>query len=207
MGIPLKLFRSTNFKYAKVLVEEGEILFRPLSYYRSIEDAKRQDSSEGIFTREFDKGTIEIVDEATQSIKRKIPLLKASIDFTTSRAGEIFVLCFSLDPNVNFGDARVEVFDPLLFLASLKGFLKKAGIELYCGPVEYYDRKNIDISYAWKKIGFLKSNIFKNEAEFRLAFLLNEDHEFNSRILTTSLKERYFTFSSTDFAKYIKIMI
>jgi hypothetical protein len=167
----------------------------------------RLDTEEGVINRNFSRGTIEIADEASKTSKHKIEISKVRVNFTTSRADEIFISCFSVDPNVNFGNARVEVFNPALFLASLKGFLKKADIELFFGQVEYYYQESVDVSHALKKIGFMKSATFKHEAEFRLAFLLNENHEFNSKILSIAIEKRYFTFSSKDFAKYMRLII
>ncbi len=204
MGFPVKLYRSIELKYARSFVEEGEVMFRPLSYYREIEDDQRRDSKEGIVTRKFTHGTIEIADATWDSGKRLIPITKANIDLTTDNAGQIYASCFSILPKTKSSDALVEVSNPEYFVASLSGMMKELDIVLKWGLIEYYDDQSVDLTSAEQKIGFMKSTYFSEEKEFRLAFLLHDNNTLKSELEKLPMKERYMTFSSKSFAKYTR---
>jgi hypothetical protein len=59
--IPKALFRNTELQYANSFVEEGELLFRPLSYFRAAEGASK-DEHEGHILRDLSGAKIQMQD-------------------------------------------------------------------------------------------------------------------------------------------------
>ena len=182
MAIPSKLYRNIPFEYVKLFVEEGEVMFRPLSYYRSIEDPLRRDEDEGVVRRNFYSGSVEFVDKHAASGKHTLQITRATINLSTHKSEEIYVSCFSICPRSEPRGVTVEVFEPRQFLVKLKSFLTVVGITLFWGAIEYYDAENVEIESAWEKAGFMKSKSFEEEREFRLAFILDDDNSYRPQL-------------------------
>jgi hypothetical protein len=205
MVIPSKLYRNIPVEYIKLFVEEGEVMFRPLSYYRSIEDPLRRDENEGIVRRNFYSGSVEFVDERAAIGKHTLQITRATLNLWTHRADEIYVSCFSTCPRSEPSGVTAEVFEPRLFLTKLKSFLKAVGITLFWGPIEYYDAENVEIDSAWEKARFMKSKSFEEEKEFRLAFVLEEDHRYRSQLDKLSMAQRMLKFQTKSLAEHVRL--
>jgi hypothetical protein len=172
MGVPDKLFRNTNLEFANKFIEEGEIMFRPLSYYRKIDDQIRRDENDGDFKvalgrekfKRFRLGEHEL--EPVRDNKLGIPTPQPNLQC---------ISCFSIKPQSGFGPATIEVFNPIGFLDCVGySVSQNLDVELKSGHVEYYDNTS---AFPNQRTAWLyKEKRFSHEEEFRLGILIKRKH-------------------------------
>jgi hypothetical protein len=207
MGIPAVLCRNTQLAFAKTAVEEGEIIFRPLSFYQGIEDEIRRDLGEGAVNRSIEGWHIELIDEISGAGTHRLQVTTGTLRVHLNSSDRIFISCFSLAPQPKFGDTTIEISDARLFLRTLKAFLKAVQIEMLCGLVEYYDQKSVDLEYAQKRPGLMKDRAFSDEIEFRILIVLSEDHQFWTKLREWPLPHRVLKFQSKSLAKFLSLQL
>jgi hypothetical protein len=200
-----RLFRSGDMKYMLKMKEEGEIMFRPLIYYRQIEDPSRRDADEGKVVRHFTEGQIELSDKNGLPIPGLIKVSGGTLNLSADQIENMYVACFSFSAVRKFGISTVEIENPKRLVEALRGLLKKCYLELYYGRVEYYDPANVSLDLLETKVGFMKSEKFKDEMEYRFAFFMNEDHPYIEKLNTLQIAERRLFFSSKIFADCMKL--
>lgn len=159
-------------QYALDLVNKGELLFRPLSYYRAVEDPVRGDKNEGVCSMEI---------KETHSFSLKIngshemPIEMEQLNKCVINTDDIFISCFSLGENLynKFTEScKVTIIDFDAFLKRLKESLKfipNSG--LFHREVTYKNRLTSDEAED-AEVSFIKGLRFKDEQEYRFAFAI-----------------------------------
>jgi hypothetical protein len=169
------LFRYMSAEHAEAFVRGGEVLFRPLSYFRDYEDnGVRADQYEGTLLHRPAEGLV--VNNLTTGQRGILPHFFES----TVREDDIYVLCFSTERSAElakrFGaEACVELAEPVGFLARLRGSLalraKLRVTRLTHGPVRYYFVEEAPI-VDWAlpdRIALRKPASFEWQREYRFA--------------------------------------
>jgi hypothetical protein len=199
-ALPQSIYRSGAYPHMRNFVEEGEIMFRPLSYYRRIEDQNRRDELEGKLQSSAAGMSFEIDWTGDGNFVPAMTLDSGSITFADNRADGLFISCLSLDSKTTFGPSKLEIFDVGGFLKHLKSLLSQSGLELDHGPIDYYDPKEPPKaglpSELWRK----KRTIFEPEQEFRITFLV-----YNVGCLSTHEYCEIGELRNTKMPEYIKL--
>jgi hypothetical protein len=177
MEVPKVFFRNIEQQYAVAFVEEGEILFRPLSYYRKREDEKG-DAFEGKILANGPgiKAEISSID-CTEKIG-PIEILNLSLTLSETDSNNICVSCYSKIKNTRHLGSTIEIFDVPKFLAIVDAYLAKFSSELSYGHVYYYDSIQAPEFVENPRRWLYKRNLaeFVAEAEFRLGVNANLGH-------------------------------
>jgi hypothetical protein len=183
---PLALFRYHSERlYAERLLA-GNLLFRPLSFYRDIEDEQiRGDINEGRMTFNPNPGL-----EITKSDGTHV---KAFTHFNGEVAeDEIFVLCLSDRLSdvkaTKFGGHCVEVVDIAAFLGRVEAVLPPGATPLFSRKVTY-DDPHSPPGARWAcpdLIAASKWPVFSWQDEHRLFFSLTNALEFQNCRYTIS---------------------
>jgi hypothetical protein len=176
-SLPGRLFRSGEELHIKSFLEEGEIRFRPLSFYRSLEDETRRDEFEGAITLVIDSAKIEIQDEQSGNWVHPIDVMSGRMTQSLKELDELHVCCFSKASSTmaqsKFGISTVEVFDVPNFLLRLEHGLQQIEAELYYGSVKYYDDR-LPIDFPGSGALWLYKRVsFAGESEFRVCLRAN----------------------------------
>jgi hypothetical protein len=182
---PPKLFRCfAEEKHARAFVDVGYLRFRPVTYFASLEDAIRADSSEGkahlqvpgdVTTVRFDdKGNVVGVTEEP-----------GYINFQSEFINPVFVYCFSYPPGgditllpAKFGRFVVQVDEPLQLARDLTvrmtedGVLRRTPV-VECHRVVYNKgekSQQVEDHFQRTRLNFMqKPSSFADEYEYRLA--------------------------------------
>jgi hypothetical protein len=213
MEVPKVLYRNTDQKFAKAFVEEGEIMFRSLTYYRSVEDSIRRDDTDGVwikcapaksvtYTRDdLPDGDplngVSIKHKAVGNVKITVPAPKSEL---------MVISCFSTVQQENFGCGKIEIFNICGFIECVKAALSEAKLPLKYGAVEYCDSDSRlpGQNDLWRQ----KENKFSLQKEFRLGILLPENrivrHKDHTEDLT--IAESSLTLNCGSLEKYAKLL-
>jgi hypothetical protein len=187
MAVPKTLYRNSEKKYAEAFVEEGEILFRPLSYFRVLEDVARADPMEAKFTGSASGACISVdINEDGKHIPF-FTLNTGHVTLESKQADQIHVSCFSLQPQMKFGDSTIEIFEPAEFLDQLSVAFSDANTTLRFGSVSYYDSADKFRGLPETQIWLLKRKQYEAEAEFRISIFVNDRAEMYRRNFTTEI--------------------
>ncbi len=182
--------------YVDEFVRRGKVLFRSLSYFHDLESKDgRADAYEG--TRRYQPhGGLEITN--TRSGEQFNLPETFSLE-STARTSEIFVFCAStlLNPALadEFqSDTCIEILDEVKLISRIRAaLLLRARVRppktLLHGPVTYYDSAEPPI-IDWAlpdRITMSKSNRFRGQSEYRIAFAVNDAFRVQdtSQVLTT----------------------
>ena len=125
MIIPDRLYRTGNSDFMNRFVKEGEILFRPLSYYRAIEDKSRADQFEGIHAMDASKAKLEILDPTSGEIEATFELI-GNLEYGNPQVQNVHIVCFSDEPQKQIGHTTVEIFDVKAMLDKIAVGLEKS---------------------------------------------------------------------------------
>ena len=181
------LYRYLKHEYANKLVNNGEVLFRTLSYYRDLYDDKgvRSDPNEGALVHR-PKGGLKIkLKETGQELA-----MEQSLRFD-AHYNDIFVYCMSTEQNDSMstgfdGTVCVEIFDVPRFLARIRSALtlrrRVRVAQLIAKPVTYHEEhEEVGINWAFPdRVAFRKPMSFKWQNEFRIAFPVNNAFGFQN---------------------------
>jgi len=156
---------------------DGDAQFKPLSYYRLIEDGNvRGDSSEGTVLSKPEAGLV--IHNETQGSSYVIP--EGAI-LSSARLDEIFILCgsnsMSDELQVRFeADCCVEILKVSTFCARLRAQLPESAI-FRAGNVDYYSQTE-EMGIRWAlpdKIAFSKvREKYAWQREYRFAFSITD---------------------------------
>ena len=205
MSIPKIIYRNTSTEFAQKFLEEGEVLFRPLSYYAAIEDTTRQDSGEGSVSRKFYSGKLTLIQPDIMGKLQSLDIKEATLNFLIESPDDVYVACFSICRQPKFGKVTVVIEDASLFVRMIAGLLQAVGIKLFADNVQYYDQETVDLEFAMKKLGFMKSSAFSEEQEYRLAFRLPPRHEYRSNLDPEPIQRRYLIVGVRDLSHIIRL--
>lgn len=178
--LPQKLYRNTEPKYANAFVEEGEILFRPLTFYRNIEDPTRRDENDGVWVKDgpVKKLTLTFNDLPVGRALKGIPIRpevirNVLITVPTPNSGSRLISCFATDRQESFGTGAIEIFDVSGFVECVFAKVKEDHLELNWGLVEYYDFNSHlpDQNNLWLQKDKCK---FSTQKEFRLGIVFSD---------------------------------
>lgn len=171
---PSILYRNTEQQHADAFVQEGELLFRPLTHYRSIEGHKK-DEYEGQLLTEPNRLVIRIWDEELQEYVAPMEMFNPKFVHKLISADDYFISCFALAPQPQHGPATIEFFDVHGFFSGLRlVFAEQLGVELKFGQVNYYDPiEQASHPEIPTELAFYKRCCFQDEQEFRFVFRLN----------------------------------
>ena len=122
--LPEKLYRSGKPEYMKRLVEEGEIVFRPLSYYRSLEGIKG-DSYEGRIQFKGAGIKFEVGDVDGTNFQELESVSEMNFGLTKRDNQSVCVSCFSRESLTKHGSATVEVSNLEGFVDRLDSYLAR----------------------------------------------------------------------------------
>jgi hypothetical protein len=171
-NLPEKLYRSDKTDvYLRRFRSEGEIFFRPLTYFRSIEDSERRDDHEGklILNIAGSKGYFNSDGRSDES--SIINFIDASMTVQTNSPDHIHICCFSLARKEKFGNVTLEIFDVKGFLAKLEAALNSLKLELQHDRVNYYDPTSKPNSEFPERLWFHKRKFpYADEEEYRVSF-------------------------------------
>jgi hypothetical protein len=189
-ALPERLFKFIDGRYAEAFIQEGVMLFRNLSYFRTIEHAERGDFKEGLH-RDHPDHPVEITNLTTGRIIRGDFAALNSI-----RSDKVFAYCLTttFDPRLfhEFGDTCIEIHNVSVFVKRAQSAIARLvdidTPKLLARHVIYYDENRStdeDIKNG-RVIPFLKGRRYENQREFRLIFGRRGAFEVTMRI-TNSL--------------------
>ncbi len=173
------LFRYIPEEYVESFIKRGEILFRPLSYYRDFEDKNvRRDEYEGTKIHlPIDGLKITKVDTGEE-----IPL--AHTFESTAKEDDIFVYCLSTTCSGILAEkfeakSCIEILKPMLFIGLIQNALNRRpsikNKHLEHNLVKYYESHEPPI-IDWalpERIALSKLSSFSWQNEYRIAFAVN----------------------------------
>jgi hypothetical protein len=176
LELPSFLYRSGEAKHMKSFLEEGEILFRPLTYYRNAEDGSRRDELEGKWQKTAPLNRVILTFRSPEGnfgpFKHQLtgdPTLTVSVPSPDL----VFVSCFTTDSSVCFGESKVKIHDVPNFLSRICNdpLLKSLGIKH--DFIRYYSNESTmpTQSELWRQ----KRLEFSNQQEFRLTFTVPQE--------------------------------
>lgn len=165
------LFRYFDQRQWASAFLSGNLLFRPLSYFRSYEDQIRGDTNEGVAVFEPAGGLV--ITNHTKGTTFTLPGHRLE---SVVRQDEIFVYCLSrvrtAELAAEFGAVIcVEIRNIPEFCRRVQAAMP-AGAEYVAGRVKYY-RATDAASPRWAlpdMIAMSKLDVYSRQAEFRLAF-------------------------------------
>ncbi len=192
------LYKYLPTEHADSFVHKGEVLFRPLSYFRDYEDAEvRGDQFEGTKLHRPKQG-LEITMTKTQE-KITLPHSFESV----ASENEIFVFCLStvLSPSmaVEFKtNSCIEIHQPARFISEIRAaLLRRPSIKnktLVHGEVHYYAKEDPPI-VDWalpERIAMSKLSAYASQHEYRIAFSINNAFSVgNTRLRLVTPIERH----------------
>lgn len=181
------LYKYLRADYANRFVERGEILFRTLSYFRSVEHAARGDEAEGVHIDAPDNDVTLTTNTGIRSVGRYRYLRSVNQD-------RVFAFCCSTELDARLftafdADACVVIHDLDTFLTRCKVAartplpLDPPG--LVHGPVSYFAPNRaplLDVSVS-QNIPFLKHEGFSDQKEYRVVFARRGGFTVTQRIV------------------------
>jgi hypothetical protein len=189
---PSRLFKYLPSRFVNTFVERGDLLFRNLSYFRKVEERGRKDLLEGLH---MDRPNTPItIPKRDGTFWRGRAAFLNSID-----PNGVFVFCLAeilSEPLFReFGDACVEIMDPVQFIqrcdaaVGAQECFAEAG--LLHGRVEYYapQRPVVGNVKNPRQIPFFKHQDYFHQTEYRLAMALK-----GALRLTESIVNDLFSF-------------
>jgi hypothetical protein len=164
----------TDEAHALALINKGELMLRPLSYFRLFEaDGVRGDPRDGILTHAPEDGLVMNIDDG-----RSIKLEGGSFNSSVNQ-NDVFVYCASveLSPDLahKFGGFCVELTDPDGLVKRLKARSHVTSQfdyeQIVCGKVDYREHsKEPGIDWALpERLVLIKPASFAWQKEFRIA--------------------------------------
>jgi hypothetical protein len=174
--LPKVLFRNTELEYAKAFVEEGEIMFRSLSFYRYIEDPARRDENDGVWIKNgpVKSAKLTFIKLPVEHEPRGVPIDLQDIGDVKISVGDPepvsrVISSYSIERQLQFGSATVEIFDVASFLSKVENALRNDRLDLSFGHVEYYnfDSHLPEPCRLWLQKDAAK---FSCEKEYRLGY-------------------------------------
>ena len=169
------LVRYFSEEYGRRFVQDGEVLFRALSYFRDYEDeGVRSDGLEGTLVHLPKDGLRAKLTETGQEVA--LPYTFES----TAKEDDIFVYCMSTELDSEIGrrfkaQVAVEITKPHLFLSKLRSALalrrRIRSEKLISQPVRYYEQHEPPV-VDWalpERIAMRKPATFVWQKEHRLA--------------------------------------
>jgi hypothetical protein len=169
------LVRYFSEENARKFLDQGEVLFRALSYFRDYED-------DGVRSDEFEGTLVHLPKEglrATMVASGQEVDLPYSLE-STAREDDIFVYCMSTEVNKDIGqrfkaDVAIEITKPQVFLSRVRSALalrrRIRADRLMHQEVRYYERHEPPI-VDWalpERIAMRKPASFSWQKEYRLA--------------------------------------
>jgi hypothetical protein len=182
--LPPVLYKYLPLEYARMMLDEGALMFSTLAWFQNLEDEQRQrgDPREG--SREYAPARGLRVTRT-----RHNPDGTASIDTftmpkayraTSARRDNIFIYSTALRPGLSIADEGtngcVEIYDPAKFLARLRGTLRRlprAKVPtLIYDSVRYYSTEDPpDTEHELPdRVVMRKHEWFREQHEYRFAF-------------------------------------
>ncbi len=157
---PNILVKAMERPRALALINDGNIRFRTLSYYREIENPGQGDPNEGIGNYQLNGN-----------------------DMTTTSANEIFIWCTSLDEvsrdtllRLATGyETIIRIQNPLEFFSRIYNFLREnlTTFHLHCGRVIYNRGQAVDQQtlneQKWHYNIFQKDTKYADQMEYRIS--------------------------------------
>jgi len=219
--IPLRLYKYLPSKYVEPVINNGELLFRNLTYFRQYEGARRGDPLEA---HHRDNPDNDIVLTNLSTGKQT----EGDFSFLNTTDSElIFVFCMSIVHNSDLYaefncNACIEITDVNKFLLRTRTKLRhlischKSG--LLHGNVKYYAaNKPAEFNIKDpKEISFAKDEIFKQQYEYRLIFgkkkafklvqkiIYNEGYDFRGEAIKGTAEDKLIKLGDiSDIAKVI----
>lgn len=172
------LVRYFSEENARKFLDQGEVLFRALSYFRDYEDdGVRSDEFEGTLVHLPKEGLRVTLVASGQEVD-----LPYSLE-STAREDDIFVYCMSTEVNKDIGqrfkaDVAIEITKPQVFLSRVRSALalrrRIRADKLMHQEVRYYERHEPPI-VDWalpERIAMRKPASFSWQKEYRLALPL-----------------------------------
>jgi hypothetical protein len=169
------LYRYFSEKNADAFVQNGEVLFRALSYFRNYEDDEvRGDKFEGTLVHLPDNGLV------VKNVNTEEEILLPHRFESTAKEDDIFVYCMSQILSAELAErfkaeVVVEITNPAKFLNLVRSALslrKRFRVnQLIHEPVKYYEWNEPPI-VDWalpERITMKKPKIFEWQGEYRLA--------------------------------------
>lgn len=193
------LYKYLSNKYVDSFLQYGEVLFRPLSYFRDYEDENvREDEFEGTRLHRPKQGL-----EITLTETQKKIVLPHSFE-STANENDIFVFCLSTVLSGDLAkkfktDACIEIHRPAFFISKVRAALRiRPSIKdktLVHGAVRYYEKEeppNVDWALP-ERIAMSKLSAYADQLEYRMAFAVNDAFRVeNTHIRLTPPGERRF---------------
>jgi hypothetical protein len=169
------LYRYFSKKNADAFVQNGEVLFRALSYFRNYEDDEaRGDKFEGTLVHLPDNGLV------VKNVNTEEEIFLPHLFESTAKEDDIFVYCMSQILSAELSErfkaeVVVEITNPAKFLNLVRPALslrKRFRVnQLIHEPVKYYEWNEPPI-VDWalpERITMKKPKIFEWQGEYRLA--------------------------------------
>lgn len=176
MEAPPKLFRNTELQYAKAFVEEGEMMFRPLSYFKKIEGPSR-DEHEGKILLDAEGAKIYLRSPNSTIWAEILGVLTVSRSLGDVDSDCLLIKCFSQTRKTNaYGQTTIEIFNAAGFLEFLSQSLSCRGIHLNHGAVSYYSSNEyLTFDKAPSLMWLHKGMVFHDDEEYRLSMLFKRE--------------------------------
>jgi hypothetical protein len=186
--IPSRLYKYLPYRFVRVFLERGDLLFRNLSYFRQIEEKGRNDFLEGLHMDYPDH------DVTLDTTDGRIHWQGRAAFLNSVNADRVFVFCLSdtLAPElfVEFNaDTCVEILDPKEFIARCERVVSRqkrfSEARLLHGQVEYYAPEGAAVGNVKdpRCIPFFKHVSYAHQREYRLATALSHGLRLTQRIV------------------------
>lgn len=189
--IPSVLYRRfTCREHAENFVKNGEIRFRSLSHFRSLEaDEVRRDGLEGSIEVDMAGATIEIAPVDTEDYGSPLVLTSGTMRIFLTMPDPFFISCYSYRKHPaqrKFGRFLVEIYRPKELIG---GIILGPHVpeELFWGKVRYFNRKNPADAREDRQLWLSKPDSLRFEFEFRLALLVHGHDAGNAQRATCRL--------------------
>lgn len=169
------LYKYLPREFAKAVLARGDLLFRNLTYFRQCEGRIRGDPFEGIHNDH--PGTERVIRNLTRGFE-----IRDAFSFLHSTDSDlIYAFCLSckLDAKMaqDFGaSAVIEIYNPEEFIRrtqfALRRVLSVHAHGVIARPVIYYrpDEPALFDVEDPRNLAFVKNEMYREQAEFRLAF-------------------------------------
>jgi len=158
----------TELQWAESLVNEGEVFFNSLSYFKNYEDGQiRGDKLEGERLYEKPEGIeITVVSDNNRRLSASKVQFSANID-------NFFVYCLSTELSQELMNrfnaaACIEILNPKKFISKIRKVLQ---LSVLAGEISYYlPTDEPGIEWQQERIVLSKTKTFDWQKEYRLAF-------------------------------------
>jgi hypothetical protein len=181
------LYKYLPQKFARRMIDQGEVLFRTLSYFRGVEHAARGDEAEGVHIDAPDNDVTLETNTGLKVVGRFRYLRSVNQD-------RVFAFCCSTELDTSLFDAFdadscVVIKDPAVFFArcaaAARTPLALDSPGLIHGPVSYFAPNRpapLDVTDP-KTIPFLKHEGFAGQREYRVVFARRGGFALTQRIV------------------------